>query len=283
MSAIKLLPRAVQKVWGRRDLPSYLGAFSEDSLPIGEIWFEAPSGAAQPLLVKFLFTSEKLSVQVHPDKATAQREGFAGGKDEAWWVLSAEKGATIGIGLNEPVSKAELKAASGDGRVEEMLDWRAAQAEDFYYVPAGTIHALGPGLALIEIQEAIDVTYRLYDYGRDRELHVDQAVAVANPGPYHAPFAHRELTPGRTILSSGGAFVLEQWHAGPGTLPVRVGDAPLWLIPLAAGGTIDGEPLLQGTVWLVEGQAEIMLEDTAGLLVAYQGDAVREDSLPSRA
>ena len=151
MTATMLRPRPVEKIWGRRDLPAWLGAFPQRGAPIGEVWFEDPSGRERALLIKYLFTSEKLSVQVHPDDRLARRQGHSRGKDEAWWVLSADEGATIGLGLTRPIGKQELRAAACDGSIAALLDWRPVAAGDCLYSPAGTVHAIGAGLALIEI------------------------------------------------------------------------------------------------------------------------------------
>jgi len=240
----RLQPRAVERVWGRRDLPPGFPALPCADAPIGEIWFDAP--AASPLLVKHLFTAEKLSVQVHP-----------AGKDEAWFVLSAEPGAAIGIGLREPVSAQRLRAAALDGSIEQLVDWRPVSAGDFFYSPAGTIHAIGGGLNLIEIQQSLDCTYRLHDYGRGRALHLDQAIAVAARRPWSPSFE-----PVGQVLAAGGEFSVERWTTG-GEIG---GDAVV--VPLAAGGSIDGEALAAGAVWLVEGGAAIAGEGI-DLLVAY--------------
>ena len=261
MGLRRLARRHVERIWGRRDLsgpfapPPGMGAE-----PIGEIWFEGAPGAA--LLVKYLFTAERLSIQVHPDDEAARARGHARGKDEAWYVLSAEPGATIGLGLTRQVSRETLRAAALDGSIERLLDWRPVAAGEFFYSPAGTVHAIGGGLSLIEIQQHLDLTYRLYDYGRPRELHLDEAVAVADPGPWSAPFAPVEAGSGRTILAAGGAFVLEHWTQTAG-LSVCVPDGTL-LIPLEREA---------GSVWAAEGQVE--LAGPVDLLAAYPG-AVRD-------
>src|SRR5690606_8536157 len=216
MSVVRLTVRRVEKPWGRRDLPPAFGAVAAEAEPIGEIWFEDPRGRDPLLLVKYLFTSDKLSIQVHPDDAAAREMGLRNGKDEAWLVLDAEPGAQIGLGLREAVSKEVLRAAALDGTLQDMVEWRAAVAGDSYYSPAGTIHSIGGGLKLIEVQQNMDVTYRLYDFGRPRELHLDEAVGAARSAPYIRPFQPYEKAPGRTILSEGGKFVLERVQ-GPRT------------------------------------------------------------------
>lgn len=260
MPSLRLQPRAVERIWGRRDLPPGFPALADANAPVGEIWFEAP-GDPQ-LLVKHLFTSERLSIQVHPDEAAAAARGLARGKDEAWFVLFAEPGAVIGLGLRETVSPAALRAAALDGGIESLVDWRPVRAGDFFYSPAGTVHAIGGGVSLIEIQQNLDLTFRLYDYGRPRELHLDEAVAVAKPGRWSPPFDPVMAGPGREILAAGGAFAVERWTAGGAV----TGDA--LVVPIATGGAIDGAGLAAGSVWSVQGGAAIAGEGI-DLLVAW--------------
>jgi len=263
VGARRLTSRHVERIWGRRDLPPGFAPPAPGAEPVGEIWFGDDSGRDSELLVKYLFTSGRLSVQVHPDDAAARARGHPRGKDEAWYVVSAEPGAAIGLGLTHQVSKDALRAAALDGSIETLLDWRPVRAGDAFYSPAGTIHAIGGGLALIEIQQNLDLTYRLYDYGRPRELHLEDALAVADRGPWRA-FAPRTLAPGRTLLAAGPPFAVERWTVS--------GEAPdnSLVIPLSSRGSIDGQILEAGTVWRVAGSATI---DGADALVAYSGGA----------
>src|SRR5262249_13298778 len=152
---------------------------------------------------KFLFTSERLSIQVHPDDPAARAAGHPRGKDEAWLVLGADAGATIGLGLTHAVSREALRAAALDGSVEGLIDWRPVQTGDCFYSPAGTIHALGAGLTVLEIQQNLDLTYRLYDYGRPRELHLDEALAVADLSPGRGAGAEEPIDRGRDRIAAG--------------------------------------------------------------------------------
>lgn len=267
MGAHRLASRHVERIWGRRDL---VGAFAPPqqaaSEPIGEIWFEDRADAE--LLVKYLFTSQRLSIQVHPDDEAARARGYARGKDEAWYVLSAEPGAVIGLGLTHDVSRDALRRAALDGSIEQLLDWRPVQAGDVYFSRAGTVHAIGGGLSLIEIQQNLDLTYRLYDYGRPRETHLDEGVAVADPAPWVQPFEPVSTGP-RTILAAGHAFVLERWTISDGAIATLPEGSVL--IPLAAGGAIEGDALEAGTVWAAEGP--VALAGRADLLAAYPGGA----------
>lgn len=277
MTASRLQSRQVEKLWGRPELPRSFGAGARSGgEPIGEIWFQDGRGPESELLVKYLLTREKLSIQVHPDGAAARAAGHRRGKDEAWLVLEAEPGARLGLGLKRKVSPAELRAAVDEGRLEALVDWRAVKAGDFYYSPAGTIHALGPGLTLIEIQENVDLTYRLFDYGRARALHVDAGVAAAIPEPYRAPAPRREIGPGREILAEGGAFVVERWTCASGGRLAGEVERPVWLVPVRGGGLIDGETLEAPSVWLVDDQSRVRLDPGSEILFAYPGPKVIE-------
>lgn len=174
----------VEKPWGRHDLPAGFGAPARQQT--GEIWYQGDAlpPALDALLVKYLFTSQKLSVQVHPTDAQARAIGLSGGKSECWFVTHAEDNATLGIGLLAPMTADELCTAAVDGSIEQALVWHKAMAGQCWFIPAGTIHAIGPGVTLVEVQQANDITYRLYDYGRPRELHLDAGVAVARAEPY---------------------------------------------------------------------------------------------------
>jgi len=277
MNATRLVPRRVEKVWGRRDLPACFGSVASDADPVGEIWFEDPRGGAPALLVKYLFTSEKLSIQVHPDDALARAHGLPSGKDEAWFVLAAEPGAVIGLGLTRVVDKAALRQAALDGSLEALVDWRPVEAGETYYSSAGTIHAIGAGLQLVEVQQNADVTYRLYDYGRPRELHLDAAIEAADPGPWRVTAGSGATGDHRNILAEGSRLVLERWQ-GPlradlGATPSR----PVWLIPLVGEVSLDETPVEAGGVWLVEGGGTLELGAQADLLVAHLPGAPRPE------
>lgn len=203
-AARQLSTRLVEKVWGRTRLPAPFAAPA--GTRIGEIWFEPPP-QMRGLLVKYLFTSEKLSVQVHPSVGNA----LAGeaGKEECWLVLDAAPGAQLAIGFDEPHSSAAIAAAARDGSIEDLLTWHQAAPGDIFYLPAGTVHAIGPGLALVEVQQNSDTTFRLYDYGRPRALQLDRALAVADRGPYAT--RHKGTVAQRgTVLVDGPHFRLDR-------------------------------------------------------------------------
>lgn len=239
---MKLERRYVEKPWGRTDLPSMFDA--PPGKRIGEVWFTGPGN--QPLLAKYLFTSERLSIQVHPSDEQARSRGLPRGKTECWYILDAEPGATLGLGLKRKASSNELRAAALNGSIEQLMDWRPVGAGDFFMVPPGTIHAIGGGISLLEFQQNSDVTYRLYDYGRPRELHLDEAVSVADASPYPGSLAQHLSPDDRRTLVDGPQFVLVQTDRD------SFADRQRWVIPLdgevLSGGDI-GEP---GDCLLVE-------------------------------
>lgn len=278
MTATRLTTKRVEKPWGRRDLWPAFDPVPEGGAPVGEIWFEVPeekdgSGDGPVLLIKYLFTSDRLSVQVHPNDAAARAHGYPRGKDEAWVILDAEPHASIGLGMARVMTRDDLRHAAEDGTIDTLMDWKAVKKDDSFYTPAGTVHAIGPGLTLVEVQQNVDLTYRLYDYGSARELHLADGIPVSDPVPYVAPYKAHQIAPGREILADGPAFVLERWRGRCAT--ALEGDGrPLWLVPLSGNGTIADESFDAGTAWLVEGGAALSLEDDSDLLVAYPGRGV---------
>ena len=221
----------VEKPWGRTDLPCAFGA--PVGQRIGEVWYEAPDAAPLPLLVKWLFTSEKLSIQVHPSDAEAQARGLPSGKEECWYIVDAEPGAVLGIGTIRPLDSEELRAASLSGEIEQLMDWKPVKAGDYFYIPAGTVHAIGAGITLVEVQQYADITYRLYDYGRPRELHLDDGVAVSKAVPYADPRSGHVA--GNAQLVDGPYFRL--WTvADAAGLAAVPSDVVRWVVPLSGEG-----------------------------------------------
>lgn len=293
-----LLPTFAERPWGVLDLAPWFDNPAPGTR-IGEAWFTAADnvtstgqtfgelarahpvailGADQgtecPLLVKILFTSERLSVQVHPDDAyAAEHHDGSRGKTEAWHVIAAEPHATIGLGLSAPLTREQGEAAALSGEIERLVDWRPAAAGDTFLVPAGTVHALGPGLTLIEVQEQSDITYRLYDYGRGRELHIARGFDVADLGPYTLGNDTRHTADaGRTILTHCRYFTMECR-----TVRGQLRFAPLvphfhLIVVMKGEGTIAGEPLRPGDAWCVPAGADpFVIESTTGcdLLLTY--------------
>ncbi|MFM9852421.1 MAG: class I mannose-6-phosphate isomerase [Sphingomonadaceae bacterium] len=257
----------VEKPWGRHSLwPGFADPAAGDA-PVGEIWFDAPGGREAELLIKYLFTSERLSIQVHPDDDQARAAGYARGKEEAWIILAAEPQATIALGTVRPLSAAELRSAALDGSLETLMDWKPVKAGDMIYSPAGTIHAIGAGITLIEVQQNVDLTYRLYDYGRPRALHLDEGVAVSRAEPFAIAPICGLIGDERNLLVSNDKFTLERWAGGERGLSVAAGQ-PAWLIPVSGSGTVDGAAFVAGECWLVDDSAEVIVDHGADMLVA---------------
>jgi len=273
LSAVKLTTHRVEKPWGRYDLAPLFDDQPAGKPPVGEIWYEDPAGAPRELLVKYLFTSERLSVQVHPDDAAARARGFARGKDEAWIILSAEADSTIALGLTEPMDAQAVRAAALDGSIENKLYWKPVKAGEVIYSPAGTIHAIGKGLRVVEVQQNLDLTYRFYDYGSARELHLDEAMEVSEFGPFAGNSTPREMSVGRTIFAEGQKFVLERWTVA-GRFAIAPGSATVWILPVEGNAAIDGEPAGLGDAIILEAAAEIEIAPGATIYVAYPGSAV---------
>ncbi|MES2339495.1 MAG: class I mannose-6-phosphate isomerase [Pseudomonadota bacterium] len=271
MTAFKLATHRVEKPWGRHTLWPGFADPAPEADPIGEVWFQTPGDAAPDLLIKYLFTSEKLSIQVHPDDEQAHARGLPRGKDECWLILAAEPDSTIAIGTHEPVDDATLRAAALDGSIEQLVDWKPVKAGDFFYSASGTIHAIGAGITVIEVQQNSDTTYRLYDYGRPRELHLDDGIAVADAVPFVAPAAPGKVAEGREILVEGPKFVLERWSGGSHAVALPAGTTG-WLVPITGSGTTDGVSFAAGECLSVTGAARIDAGDDADVLFAYPGD-----------
>jgi mannose-6-phosphate isomerase len=252
---MKLQRRYVEKPWGRTELPPMFDPPAGER--IGEVWFT--DGAELPLLAKYIFTSERLSIQVHPDDVQARERGLPQGKSECWYILDAEPDATLGLGLTREVDKDELRSAALDGSIEQLIDWRPVAAGDFIFVPSGTIHAIGAGISLLEFQQNADVTYRLYDYGRPRELHLDDGVAVAAAKPFDGRLLQHLSADEQRTLVDGPHFtlVLTSEDALQGRLR--------WVMPLdgevhSAGARAGpGECLLAGPDERVESSSARML------------------------
>jgi mannose-6-phosphate isomerase len=150
----------------------------------------APDPHRFPLLLKFLFPADKLSVQVHPDDETARRFGEPWGKTECWYVAHARPGSQVALGLKRGVTRTQFEEAIHDARAEDLLNWIDLEPGDMIYVAGGTVHTLGPGSVLVETQQQSDTTYRLYDYGRPRELHLERGLASIKENVGSGKVAH---------------------------------------------------------------------------------------------
>jgi mannose-6-phosphate isomerase len=271
MSLIKLSTIRVEKPWGRMNLGAGFADVPSGSAPVGEIWFDTPPEIDAPLMVKYLFTSERLSIQVHPNDEQARASGHVSGKEEAWIILAAEPGAVLGLGTKRALSGTELRAAALDGSLEALMDWKPVKAGDIVYLPAGTVHAIGAGITLIEVQQNVDLTYRLFDYGRPRELHLDDGVAVSRAEPFVLDQRSVALGGDCLALVQGRKFVVEQWTwSGERELILPEGVAG-WLIPVTGSGAIDRAAWAGSECWLVSGSARVELETGADVLFAYPG------------
>jgi mannose-6-phosphate isomerase len=233
---VRLPARFIEKIWGTTDLSPW---YPRSTQNIGEVWFEADL----PLLVKFVFTRDRLSVQVHPDDEFAKAHENSRGKTEMWYVLRADPGARLALGLRQSISRERMRESALNGEIEDLLRWTDVKAGDAFFVPAGTIHAIGGGLALCEIQQYSDITYRLYDYGRPRELHLEKAIQVASTKaapsepvflPIDCQYFHTEMA--KTTSPLRYTPEKDRFHL---------------LIFLSGTGKIDGQPFREGETWLV--------------------------------
>jgi len=228
----RLTPSLRPKVWGRKRLEPW---FPNSEEPIGEAWYIADCD--QPLLVKLIFTSERLSIQVHPDDG----EDGPRGKTEMWHILEADPGAQIALGFREPITRERMVEAAQTGEIERLVRWISVHPGETYLTPAHTVHAIGAGIVLCEIQQNSDVTYRLYDYGRPRELHLAQAAAVADLGVHPGRTVGDEVRTKHFVTSHVDVKASEE-------LRVECDSCDLWIV-LEGEGKIDGEPYRAGEVW----------------------------------
>jgi mannose-6-phosphate isomerase len=231
-------PQYVDRVWGLMDLRPWYDHVAEQE-PVGEVWLtgddcKVGSGphagkslgalfqenplpllgpnavdSGSPLLIKVIFAREKLSVQVHPDDRLAQKHGEPRGKTECWYTLNAEPDAKVALGLKPGVTLDAVKSGIENGTLEEDLILVPVQAGDLIFVDAGTVHAIWPGSILLETQQYSDTTYRMYDYGRGRELHVENSIEatrlVTNAG-----IISPKVLADRTVLIESAYFSVEK-------------------------------------------------------------------------
>jgi mannose-6-phosphate isomerase len=285
---IRLWPVFRERIWGRESLAP-LFPDTPQTNRIGEVWFTCDDnptatganlgellrrnpgilGTAAdsrrpgtcPLLVKLLFTSERLSVQVHPDNAYAARRHNSLGKTEAWYVLEATPLGEIAAGFRETLSPERLRQAARSGEIEQLLEWRKVRPGDVVFVPAGTVHAIGAGLTICEVQQNSDITYRLYDYGRARELHLEDGAAVSRLGRHQVQARRIALAEWREELLACAYFRIERLRP-QGTLKFEAG-APYYRILICTQGTgsIRSEVFAPGNVWLAPaGNAEFLID-----------------------
>jgi mannose-6-phosphate isomerase len=272
----------IPKPWGSTDLLPW-SETAHPGVPIGELWFQrCDKHAPEPtLLLKFLFTQEVLSIQVHPDDAAAHQIGLPRGKTEAWYILSAASDATVGVGLKAVVPPEQLRVAIADGSIAQLVAWHKPHAGEVIAVPAGTIHAIGGGLVLAEIQQRSDTTFRLFDHGRARELHIEQGIAVADSGPTKRTVPPRRLSDVRTLLVANPYFVFERIDLPARSIWELDAQCETWLVAIAGAAAIGALQIGVGQGCFVEAQGVHIVPGEAGLscLAAYNAAAPSRDLL----
>jgi mannose-6-phosphate isomerase len=234
----RIAPQFVNRVWGWTNLNPWFAQPTQTD-PIGEVWLTgddcvaetgpwaglklseivaqhrdpmlgpAAPGEGSPLLIKVLFAREKLSVQVHPDDAMAQKYGFPRGKTECWYALAADPGAQVACGLKPGVTAEKVRAAIADGSLEQDLNMIPIEAGEMIFVDSGTVHAIWPGSVILETQQNSDITYRMFDYGRPRELHIEKSLEAMRLST-HAGKVEPRVLPDRTILLDENYFRIER-------------------------------------------------------------------------
>lgn len=275
----RLKPWFSERVWGKKSLLPWYAETGTEEL-VGEAWLTGPQCIAEtgdqkgetleaisekiggefPLLVKFLFPADKLSVQVHPDDEQAEAMGETRGKTECWYVLEAEPGATVALGLKDGVDAKALEASVADGTMESLMQHVPVSVGDMLYVDAGTVHAIGPGVVLLETQQTSDVTYRLFDYGRPRELHLDKGLKVMKTDTKAGKVAPRDVD-GFTRLIEQHYFVVDRFEVPAGEVTVTC-EGPGCLVALKGEGV------------LVTGGDEIALEVAKAVVVPGESGAL---------
>ena len=296
-------PRFSARVWGFRDLRPWYDRVAEGD-PIGEVWLtgddcliatgphageklaslfgeahepllgpDAPSPES-PLLIKMLFAKEKLSVQVHPDDAMAQKYGQPRGKTECWYAVAAEAEAKVACGLKPGVTLKQVDEEIRAGTLESSLALLPVERGDMIFVDAGTVHAIWPGAIILETQQNCDITYRMFDYGRPRELHVEKSLEATKLTTRAGKIAPRQLGD-RTVLIDVEYFRVER-------IPVQgtctseslrgTGKRGLaWLFAAAGAARLSGEGFApvdlpaRGIVGVPAASPEFVLEDLGGL------------------
>ncbi len=266
LQPIRLLPSFREKIWGATALEPW---FRSTGAKIGEVWFTADDnriedgrtlsewmGGHFPILVKFIFTTERLSLQVHPNDDQARATEGGVGKTEMWHILRAEPESTLALGFHEVITSQRLRESAMTGEIERLVRWFPVRAGETYFTPAGVVHAIGAGIALVEIQQNSDITYRLFDYGRPRELHLERGVAVSLLEPHPGPSVPADLGDGSRRLARCDYFVTEslEWRAA---LTYQADPRHFDVLIVTEGaGTIAGRAFGPGEVWLIPAGAE---------------------------
>jgi mannose-6-phosphate isomerase len=303
VAALSLGSKPMSRVWGGNRMTSRLGLSALE--PIGELWLaydenpvkngtfagiklsevlnilgpdfigrvpQARYGMQLPLLVKFIDTAEWLSVQVHPNDAYAhavEAESGFHGKTEAWYVLEVEGQGEIVYGWEQTTDEDTYRRSALDGSIWERMHRERVRPEQVAFVPAGTIHALGPGLLLYEVQQRSDLTYRIYDYGRPRELHLDKAIDVSRLEPTPMPDPAPQTCGNKQVLLASRAFVLEKYVLD-GKTSLSAPEESFLLLTLVRGDAFwnDG-PMDWGDTLLVGAGKTVHLDGHAVLLGSF--------------
>jgi mannose-6-phosphate isomerase len=279
MTIEQAIAHSLSKPWGVVD-PRPWSSAGRDDHAIGEIWYERSGSAAvtPALLLKLLFTNQPLSIQVHPGDAYAQSIGLPNGKTEAWYVLSAASDAKVALGLKRRLTSQEMRHAVDDGSISDLVVWQEVCAGDTVFVPAGTIHAIGAGLVIAEIQQRSDATFRLFDHGRGRELHIDNAIAVADAGPAGIQVAPSRAGEGRMLLASNALFTFEKIDLAPNSAWCLEAKRETWLLVVSGSARTDSFDVAMGDAVFAQSDRVNIRVGTAGLsgLLAYTGSLVPE-------
>ncbi len=274
------IAHSVAKPWGVVDSRPWSSAGRADNT-IGEIWYERSGPAAvapSSLLLKLLLTNQPLSIQVHPDDAHAHSIGLPNGKTEAWYVLSAAPDAQVAIGLKRRLTPQQMRHAASDGSISDLVEWQTVSAGDTVFVPAGTIHAIGAGLIIVEIQQRSDATFRLFDHGRGRELHIEQAIAVADTGPAGVHVAPSRLTDARTLLTSNTHFTFEKIDLAPNSAWCLNAKEETWFLVVSGSARANTFDFAMGDAIFAQSDRVNFRAGMSGMtgLVAYTGGVVSE-------
>ncbi len=313
LAPFRLAPWFSLRPWGSRSLlPWYDRTIPEGEEPIGEAWltgaecvietgphrgqtlaqlaqqhpaellgpFAGADGKAgdYPLLLKILFPQDKLSVQVHPDDVLAQESGHPRGKTECWYFLDAEKGAKIDLGVQDGVTHAAIRKAIANGTLEQLVKQVAVKAGDMVFVDAGTVHAIGGGVTILETQQQSDLTYRLFDYGRGRELHLEQGLAATRLTTEAGKVRPRQLE------SHGGLharlieqryFTVDRYDIRAGeTVPLPPSDVPRTLVGLAGDASLQPADRRLKPIALTAAQAVVVPPSRTPSLLARENAVV---------
>ncbi len=262
------------KPWGMHDIRPWCDRMP-NRIKTGEISYEreADTHPRPSLCLKLLFADQPLSIQVHPDDTYAGTIGLPSGKNEAWYVVWAAPGAQIGVGLTQHLSRVQLRQAIVDQSIADLLLWRTVAPGDSCLIPAGTVHAIGAGLIIAEIQNRADATFRLYDYGRGRELHIDEGMAVALAEPATGMFEQCRLSETRRLLAASAKFIFERLDLPPGSIWHLDAESETWLLVLKGQAAAGNLSLSTGDAIFAKDNKITLRVAATGLtaLIAYDG------------